>query len=137
MIYIHQTDLVDIFRFNFSRQMSKYLLPKLESGNLQLEQTNFTVFCQNFQILGFSLRGIFCTIFPVFPVQWLPSSIQVEHSTKENISRTAQANPEEERAAVKGLLYFFILHIESGKKHAILWILRDFSQVLCCVWLKK
>ena len=55
------------------------------------------------------------------PVYKKPTSSSLDTgSTKENISHTAQANPEEERAAVK----FF-------------WIFRDFSQVLCCVWLKK
>ena len=51
--YIHKTDLADLSSFKqiweFSWQISKYLLP-LESGNLQLEQTKFPVFWQNFQI---------------------------------------------------------------------------------------
>ena len=49
--YIHKTDLADFssFKKQFSQPISKYLLP-LESGNLQLEQTKFPVFWQNFQI---------------------------------------------------------------------------------------
>ena len=53
--YINKTDLADLSSFNskknwkFSQQIPKYLLP-LESGNLQLEQTEFPVFWQNVQI---------------------------------------------------------------------------------------
>ena len=51
--YILKTDWADFARFRFLflflRQILKYLLP-LESGNLQLEQTKFPVFWQNFQI---------------------------------------------------------------------------------------
>ena len=49
--YIHKTDLADLSSFkeilyifeNFRGEITKYLLP-LESGNLQLEQTNFPLF---------------------------------------------------------------------------------------------
>ena len=44
-----------------------------ESWNLQLEQTKFPVFWQNFQIpCVFPDRDFFPSIFPVFPVPWVP-----------------------------------------------------------------
>ena len=55
----------------FSQQILKCILP-LESGNLQLEQTKFPVFWQNFQIpYVFPDRDPPPPIFPVFPVQWV------------------------------------------------------------------
>ena len=61
---IHKTDV--------SSLKKNYLLP-LESGNLQLEQTKFPVFWQNFQIpCVFLDREFSFTIFPVSPVQWVP-----------------------------------------------------------------
>ena len=59
-------------KWKFLLQISQYLLP-LELGNLQLEQTKFPVFCQNFQIPCIFLDRDFCwAIFPVFPVLWVP-----------------------------------------------------------------
>ena len=47
------------------------ILP-LELGNLQLVQTKFPVFCQNFQIpCVFPNSEFFLPIFPVFPVLWV------------------------------------------------------------------
>ena len=74
--YIHKNNLADLSRFlkkwKFLRQISKYFSP-LESGNLQLEQTKFHVFWQNFQIpCVFPYRDFVVAILPVFPAQWVP-----------------------------------------------------------------
>ena len=71
--FIHKTDLADlsVFKKKILWQILKYLLP-IESRNLQLEQTKFLVFWQNFQIpCVFPDRDFFGAIFPVFPVQWV------------------------------------------------------------------
>ena len=74
--YIHKTDLADLSSFwkknlQFSRQIWQYPIP-LESVDLQLQQTKFPVFWQNFQIHCVFPDGIIFAIFPVFPVQWVP-----------------------------------------------------------------
>ena len=72
---LHKTDLADLSSlkhfWKFPWQTLKYLLP-LKSGNLQLVQTKFPVFRENFQIpcvFPDSDRDFFGAIFPVFPVQ--------------------------------------------------------------------
>ena len=76
-IGLHKTNTEDLWiellkKWNFQGKYQNNLLP-LESGNLQLEQTKFPVFWQNFQILCvFPDRDFFVAIFPVFPVQWVP-----------------------------------------------------------------
>ena len=71
--YIHQTDLVDISSLKFFGNFrSKYRLP-IESRNLQLEQNKFPVFWHNLKNpCVYADRDFLGTIFPVFPVEWVP-----------------------------------------------------------------
>ena len=74
--YIHKTDLAYlIYKRKFeilAANIEKNKILPLESGNLQLEQTKFPVFWQNFQIpCVFPDRDFSPSIFPVFPVQWV------------------------------------------------------------------
>ena len=72
--YIHKTDLADLSTLkkiftSFAAKTWNIFYP-IQSGNLQLEQTKFPVFWQNFQIpCVFPDREFF---WPVFPVQWVP-----------------------------------------------------------------
>ena len=65
--------------WKFSLQVSKYLLP-LESGNLQLKQTKFSVFSLHFTKISKFPKG-FSPIFPVFLCSGYPGRCMWDKAT--------------------------------------------------------
>ena len=71
--YIYKTNLADLSSFEILREIfAANIEISFTWGHLQLEQTKFPKFWQNFQIPVFSLTENFGGNFPVFPVQWVP-----------------------------------------------------------------
>ena len=87
-------------KWTFSQQIPKYFL-LIGSGNLQLEQTKFPVFWQNFQIrCVFPDRDFFCH-FPCFPCA-MGTLLLPLLTTQRGTFRTNRSQPERCYLALQG-----------------------------------